>query len=440
MQLLDLSSEPAIPVLLGMLRRMSAAENSNEALRAFMSTYSKIRPIDYYVGVMPEHAHPGAFRLLYKVDGERASQGLERPSRDIRPEAIARLPLLRGGVISKLIEGDDPKYAANITIPGSPGIEDLPEDLTYCMALPIYKGDHIAEWTLSFSRRSRDLTPRDVMNAVQVANLIGAGNRALDALDENRRLNRRLRDQLDQIARLQQALLPGRIPAIPGLEIATSYLTSDESGGDYYDFFELPGGRWGILIADVSGHGAAAATVMAMLHAILHSFGAATGNDGADPAQVLRFANDRLCAAGIDGSFITAFYAVYDFVTGEVRFANAGHPPPRWKRGESGPVSALEGGQTFPLGIVPDLEAEHHTVHLAPKDTLILFTDGITEAFNPQREMFGEGRLDAALTKCSGAPDCVMDSVHGALYAHRGMHTRDDDQTLLAIRYHGAAT
>src|SRR5262249_19215811 len=149
----------------------------------------------------------------------------------------------------------------------------LVADMVNCMVVPVFDGDQIASWNFSFSRcLEKDVDAREVGQAQMITNLLGLASRQLTAVAAINAPNSQPPDQLRQLASVQQSLLPSRTPDIPGLEIATSYLTSNESGGDYYDFFPLPGERWAILIADVSGHGAAAATVMAMLHAILHCY------------------------------------------------------------------------------------------------------------------------------------------------------------------------
>jgi sigma-B regulation protein RsbU (phosphoserine phosphatase) len=98
---------------------------------------------------------------------------------------------------------------------------------------------------------------------------------------------------------------------------------------------------------------------------------------------------------------------------------------------------ALDGDAGLPLGILEPSDVPSQRVTLGLKDTLVLYTDGIVEAFDHGREMFGVPRLDAALDACTGAPDCVIESLHRALFHHRGSPTRDDDQTLVAMRYHG---
>jgi sigma-B regulation protein RsbU (phosphoserine phosphatase) len=299
-----------------------------------------------------------------------------------------------------------------------------------CMASPLFDNGRDLNWNLYFHAEPEFYTPDHLADHFLTTNLVGTATRNLLAVNRADELNRRLTAQLEAVARVQQALLPTKVPSIPGVKIATSYLTSDEAGGDYYDFFALPGGRWGILIADVSGHGAAAATVMAMLHAILHGY---QGPDFA-PDAILRYANARLAASRIDGTFVTAFFGVYAPLTGRFVYARAGHNPPRLKRGESGEVLAVDDAPGLPLGITDDYDVQTSQVELRRLDTLVLYTDGITEAFNPQREQFGIAGLDEALHGCSGDPDCVVDSVHKALYRHTGSLSRDDDQTIVALR------
>ena len=128
---------------------------------------------------------------------------------------------------------------------------------------------------------------------------------------------------------------------------------------------------------------------------------------------------------------------VYDPVTATLSYARSGHNPPLIKDGQTGKLRILDKDGGLPLGVFDPYEITGDTLEFRPNDTLVLYTDGITEAFNDKREMFGAHRLDEALTKCTGAPDCVVDSVHSALFKHTGSLSRADDQTLVAIRYRG---
>jgi len=169
---------------------------------------------------------------------------------------------------------------------------------------------------------------------------------------------------------------------------------------------------------------------MAMLRAILHCY---EGRDFS-PASVMAYANDKLVASNLDGSFVTAFFAVYDPSDGSLAWSRCGHNPPLLKSPGLGRVIELEETGVPPLGVVPGIAPEQESRTLEPGDTLVLYTDGITEAFNTHQVMFGVGGLIAALEACSGMPDCVVDAVHAALYRHTGVMDRDDDQTLVALQ------
>ena len=136
------------------------------------------------------------------------------------------------------------------------------------------------------------------------------------------------------------------------MALAAHYQTSHRAGGDYYDFFPLPGGRWGILIADVSGHGTAAAVLMAVTHSIAHTY----PGPPTPPGELLKHVNQVLAEryTANTGAFVTAFYAVYDPATRTIAHSSAGHPPPRLKRCADGSLTLLDGQHGLPLGIVPD--------------------------------------------------------------------------------------
>src|SRR5204863_6200348 len=136
--------------------------------------------------------------------------------------------------------------------------------------------------------------------------------------------------ELKAVARIQRSLLPSTLPEIPGLDLASSYQTSARAGGDYYDFFRLPDNQWGILMADVSGHGTPAAVLMAVTHTIAHSYPGPAMPPGLLLAHVNRTLTERYTARM--GAFVTAFYGVYDPATRTIAFSSAGHPPPRLKR------------------------------------------------------------------------------------------------------------
>ena len=243
----------------------------------------------------------------------------------------------------------------------------------------------------------------------------------LNALRLTRQQARQLREahsELDKelavVGTIQRGLLPGELPNIEGLDVAAFYRSSSRAGGDYYDFFPMPHapdtpperGQWGILMADVSGHGTPAAVVMAVTHSIAHSYEV----PGDPPGGLMEFVNRRLCRGytGQHVAFVTAFYAIYDPATRTLVYANAGHNPPRLMRhcpteGTLSDVTELDGERGLPLGIDPDQKYPNASITLRPGEVLTLYTDGITEARNASDEFFDEARLDAAV--CAGGPD-----------------------------------
>ena len=152
---------------------------------------------------------------------------------------------------------------------------------------------------------------------------------------------RSLDKEMTIVGDLQRAMLPAAPPDLPGYAFASYYATSTRAGGDYYDFFPLAGGRLGILIADVSGHGAPAAVVMAMLRVLLHAAPEALDV----PAAVLLDANRRLAANIPPGQFVTACYAVLEPRTGTLEFALAGHEPPLIAHLDSGMIDVFQIGR-----------------------------------------------------------------------------------------------
>ena len=222
------------------------------------------------------------------------------------------------------------------------------------------------------------------------------------------------------------------MPAIPGLELAASYQTSQWAGGDYYDFFELPDGRWGFLIADVSGHGTPAAVMMAILHSLAH------GHPGhpEPPDALLEHVNRRLAAryTAENEVFVTAFYAIYDPVRRELTYSCAGHNPPQLKRCSLGKVDSLEDVGGPPLGLFDDTDYPQATVTLRPGDILVLYTDGITEAMDSRNRQFGLDRLNDVLSRCDRNATQMRDAILEDLDRFTDGNPAHDDRTLLVAK------
>jgi phosphoserine phosphatase RsbU/P len=432
-KIVDVSDNPRINRLVQMVSAISLAQTPRDMLTAFAEHYWQLRPSDYMISMSTKGLPDGQYRVTRQIDIAAIREG-RTPLEKADPWGpMGPIAPVSGGFLGKLVAGKRPLLLHDLNVREDPVLSDSIAHLGSALVLPLYDEGQPRYWNLAFRKDPRGFDVDHLEQSMLVANLTGGTNTRLLLVEEVRKLNAALRHEFEEVARVQRALLPRQTPNIPGLEVATSYLPSEQAGGDYFDFFPFEDGTWGILIADVSGHGAAAATVMAMLHGILHAY---TG-PGRSPDAVLRYANKRLLDASIEGSFVTAFLGVYEPATGRVTYARSGHNPPLFKDGKTGAVEILDGAGSLPLGVFEPYEISMACIQLRPMDTIVLYTDGITEAMNKSRDMFGTERLENSLTLCSGAPDCVVDSVHGALFNHTGRLNRKDDQTLVAFRYRG---
>lgn len=244
--------------------------------------------------------------------------------------------------------------------------------------------------------------------------------------DARRALERETR----AVGQLQLQLLPQRPPPIPGYTWEIVYLTSSRAGGDYYDFFPLADGRTVVLVADASGHGASAAVLMAMTRVLLH-----TARDLPDRAdRLLARLNDQLAGALPSAWFVTACVAVIDPRSGGIEYSLAGHPAP-WVVHRGGRPECLSSPGGPPLGAFTDSTYRSGATVLAPGETLVLHTDGVTESMSPGSDLFGESRLRDALGASSNGDLAGMRrTVLGRIDGHRAGAPLSDDLTLLLLR------
>ncbi len=430
----DLGANATLRELTALLRSGSTIHDPAQMLAHYASWFGRdpaAIATDLFVTVSRRDMPEGDYKLTRVLTArQRLDTGGDAPNPWREWE---RLPVGRGGLIGMILERDEPQLLTGLNIPSDPVLGELLASMRACMATPHYDEGEALNWAIQFSMDPARWSPEDVERSLLNGNLLGTATRNLVSRQQAQILNAKLESQMDEVARVQRSLLPDKTPDIAGLRIATSYLTSEKAGGDYYDFVHFGDGRWGIMIADVSGHGPAAATVMAMLHAYLHGL----TKERMTPKRSIAEINSRLYQSLHEGMFVTAMFMHYDAGSGDLDFVLCGHPPARVRRAD-GRVEALEGEALLPMGIVEPYDLASTKATLNPGDTLVMYTDGITEAarLNEQgkRDMFGLDRLDDAIRACTGQPPCVIDSVHKALYEHVGSMTRDDDQTLIVLR------
>ena len=244
---------------------------------------------------------------------------------------------------------------------------------------------------------------------------------------QRERLNREL-----EIAReVQEHLFPQRLPPVPGLDYWGQCRPAREVGGDYYDFLELPGGKLGIAIGDVSGKGMGAALMMASVEASLRALAPVVD----DPAELMERVNSLVYGASAANRFVTLFYAQYDPASRRLSYVNAGHNPPVVLRncGGSCQMFRLETGGPV-VGILPHRYQRGTFSHEAG-DLLVLFTDGVSESMNIRYEEWSEERLIEFAQTCHGLP--ALESVRRILAAAQAFAagaSQHDDMTLVVLR------
>ena len=447
--------EESIPNLLTRIEHITSSEpvggglrKLNLLLEATTLLHSQL-PLDSVLGTMLDHAVSvtDADRgMLLEADASgalqvrlaRRSGGMRLPPESLAPSQTAIQLALRqlSPVVTEDIERADMDLQAAQSI--------IAQRLRAVVVIPLYSvhrpvspdsgstpvhGHSLGVLYLD-SRRPAAFSKLDR----QILDALAAD--AASILDNARLVMReRERQRMEQeinIARdIQQALLPRNFPDHPHLAITGCNYPCLSVGGDYFDVFRLDKNRTAFLIADVSGKGLGAALLTTMLQ------GALSGMTlGTDPARVFTHVNRFLCDHAEVGRYATMFFGILAD-NGTLEFINAGHPSPFLIRRGEAQEPFSEG--SFPVGLVPEAEYVASKLKLEPGDTMVLFSDGVTEAMDPDEQLFGVPRLRAVL---SGQPECPLEQLQKCVLEAvenfaRGA-SQADDLTLLIVRYRAA--
>jgi sigma-B regulation protein RsbU (phosphoserine phosphatase) len=265
--------------------------------------------------------------------------------------------------------------------------------------------------------------------------LYSLGNLAIISL-ENARLfkeaieKQRLEDELLIAREIQKGLLPSRLPEIPNFEIAATNISSKQVGGDYYDAISLGNSRSVIAIGDVSGKGTPASLLMANIQASIR----ALVPFDISMSELTKRVNDLMYENTSSDRFVTFFWGLLDAEKKALTYVNAGHNHPYLVRSD-GRMERLEKGGMI-LGIMSTLiPYEEETVYFNTGDSLVLFTDGVSEAMNKSAEEYGEPRLENVLQNTRGrSAQEILDGIHQDVKKHTGDFPQSDDITLLVLR------
>jgi sigma-B regulation protein RsbU (phosphoserine phosphatase) len=412
-----------LDIIVAMMREMSTQTDPQEMRRAYTERIRRLLPVDASLSLSRRDLDRPRFRIT------RSSLWKE----DINPwKEKGRLPLLQGGLLAELIYGDQPRLFDDLEVPADDPAWAYLTGFRSLAAIPMYDQGAGLNMVLLLRHEPAAFSREQFPQVVWMSNLFGRATLNLLLSEQLKAAYEQVDYELKAVADMQRSLLPARMPKIPNLAVAAHYQTSRRAGGDYYDFFPLEGGRWGLLIADVSGHGTPAAVLMAVTHSLAHTYpGKHMG-----PGELLEHINRHLATlyTGQSDTFVTAFYGIFDPRDRTLTYASAGHNPPRLKRCQDGSLALLDGTRGLPLGILPAEKYSEKTFQLVPGDQLVLYTDGIIEAHNVAGEQFGMARLDKVLEHCNISVRDLLCSVLDALEEFTVGEPAHDDRTLLVAK------
>ncbi|TWT45214.1 Phosphoserine phosphatase RsbU [Phycisphaerae bacterium RAS1] len=417
-----------------LVRDLSIQSHPEDLLAAYRRRSQLVVPYDQFMSLSRRRMEPPHIRIT------RSTRWVEPIDPFREPE---RLPVVDTGILPELVYTGRPIKIDNLDLEPDDPAAPYFEGMHSLIAVPLFDHGDPLNMTILMREEPAAFTLDELSTFLLTANLIGRTTSHMVLTEDLRRTHdalRRAHDALDRefkaVGEIQRDLLPQETPEIADVRIATFYETSTRAGGDYYDFFDLGEGNWGFLIADVSGHGTPAAVVMARMHALLHSPLQDCPCNTSTPARVLQALNSRISQAMRPGNFVTAFFGVLDAKTRRMRYALAGHNPPRVLRRGAARPEPLEPTEGLPLGVVEPMLVTDNDVSFETGDRLVLYTDGITETFSTSGEMFDVPRLDAAIVAGRASADSLVCSVIEAVADHRGSTGKPaDDRTLVAIAF-----
>jgi serine phosphatase RsbU (regulator of sigma subunit) len=297
------------------------------------------------------------------------------------------------------------------------------------MAVPLQTEDQVLGLVYVDSASPlREFAPDDLSLLTVLANM------AAFRIEQERYRQLRLTEEsrsrdLEQAAEIQRGILPRKVPAIGGLDLAGYNAACRTVGGDYYDFIEYADGRLALVVADAAGKGISAALLMSNLQASVRIL----APERSDPAALVSRLNGSLVASTPSNRFVSLFACLLDPASGRLLYCNAGHNPTLLVRA-GGALTRLEPSGPV-LGIIGELQYSQHIEQLGPGDVLVLYSDGITEATDPQGEEFGQPRLEQIVTEHRQRPAAeIVQCVNGALREFTAAAPPSDDITLVIVR------
>lgn len=371
-------------------------------------------------------------RMIFRADA-KAGEQLESHFDDelILENAQASQLIAQGLAI--IVESIDPALQAILRKNRLPSAS--------LMTIPLFLDGEIDRWVFVLGEHPGQFSNVDLEQAILLANLANTYMARIDETEALAKANNWIEKELSDIGRLHKLLLPQEDIHLNGTEVASYFSLCELAGGDYFDLVNLSriidpdyppdqADIWGLIVADASGHGAAAAVEIAMFDAILRTYHSSPENG---PANVFNYTNKYFFTRTLRGSFITASILNYDPRKQLLRYANAGHPPVIMKT-PAGELLELEQKNGIPLGVDPDWKWQNTKLSIEPGSVLVSYTDGMSEALSPAGEQFGVERLKTVIRNTTGTAQAYKDAIVAAVKQHQQGSEQADDQALVVMR------
>ncbi len=417
------SAQPPQPSVdrLALLCRLSQAFNSSLDLDEVLN-----RVMDEVIAAM--HAERG-FVMLRGPDGQmifRAARGLDRETIDHPQFQVSR------SVVERVAQEGQPIHTSDAQSDGRFSMRQSVQSLGLrsILCVPLVTKDVVTGVVYVDNRLQAGIfTPDDLelLSTIASSAAIAIENARLYQVAVEKG---RMEQELQMAHQVQASLLRCAMPRIPGWEFASRWRPAREVAGDYYDLILLDKGQLGLVIADVSGKGMAAALFMALTRSVIR----ACAGRSSTPADSIAHANRLICADSSGGMFVSLFYGLLDPRSGQLTYVNAGHNPPLLYRSEEDQLTELSPTGVV-LGVVEDAHYDQRTIQLDPGDFILLYTDGVTEATDRQGQEFGEERLRSIVHQRRASPlaETVV-ALEQAVGEFVGTAPASDDITIAAAK------
>ena len=360
----------------------------------------------------------------------RSEDAPEAQTAPVDVPLVPPIPIKDGDpIVAYLIDAGGPVEIEGLQL-DSPALAELREAGIELVVPLVSQGELLGTLTLGRRLSDQPYSTDDRRLLGRLAAQVAPAMRVAQLVQEQQaeaKERERMQYELRVASLIQQTLLPKELPRLSGWEVDAFYRPARAVGGDFYDFIGLGDGRLGLVIGDVTDKGVPAALVMATCRSTLRA--AAHGNT--DPGKVLAEVNDALVDEIPESMFVTCLYGILDASDGELIYANAGHNLPYvWTDG--GVVELRATG--MPLGLLAGSRYDVKTYHLKEGDTMLLSSDGITEAHDPGGGMYGFGRLIRRIAAHQGGPDVISALIADLDHFSGSEKEQEDDVTLVAVR------